>query len=465
MVFCGILVIAFLFQGDAVLAESSEAKEYLPLDKRGIPLLALFVPMQVILFAGMIDWHNLWKRIHLDFISINLGLFAAFFLWAKGEFIVSVIILVITFAYTLTVLVRRILDKDPQTLRPSLPTWFFVSAIIIFLPLYALFGFIFPVSDVGESGITGASLLRSGEAVYGNFPDVPDQMGSSYGPLTYLFYVPFDFLSPWANEGLPNFMGARYGNLLLLFLILGTVFLIGKKFYNTRGALLATFAFLSFPGNLVPVGFVSNDLLFAWTLLLTLLFAGKPAARGVLTGISVMTKWFSIPLAPLFSKIDAKGVRTLQKAEWIKSPRELFTNNKTIFWPLFALTAGLWLLLGQSISLDRGSFLDNTFGAQFAVESPFVLWSYLPEAKVFLQPVLILLALSSALVPLFMRQKISVGLAAAGATITLILLQMSLNDWFYTFVIWFYPLLVFALLKEPQWGRSEKEPQRQSGER
>ena len=67
------------------------------------------------------------------------------------------------------------------------------------------------VIDVGYAGVVGADRITNGAADLrrGAFPDdVPT--GDTYGPASYVAYVPFELAMPWSGEwdGLPAAHGA-----------------------------------------------------------------------------------------------------------------------------------------------------------------------------------------------------------------------------------------------------------------
>ena len=66
------------------------------------------------------------------------------------------------------------------------------------------------VIDVGYAGVIGADRIADGDGLYG--PGFADDVehGDTYGPLTYLAYVPFEQALPWSGawDDLPAAHGA-----------------------------------------------------------------------------------------------------------------------------------------------------------------------------------------------------------------------------------------------------------------
>jgi hypothetical protein len=89
---------------------------------------------------------------------------------------------------------------------------------------------------------------------------------------------------------------------------------------------------------------------------------------------------------------------------------------------------------------------DRTISFQSSRGSPFSVWGYPggfgATAQHVWQAFAALLAVVLALVP---RRRDAAGLAAICAAI-LIALQMGVTHWFYLYIVWFFPLVMLALL-------------------
>jgi hypothetical protein len=92
-----------------------------------------------------------------------------------------------------------------------------------------------------------------------------------------------------------------------------------------------------------------------------------------------------------------------------------------------------------------GTFWDHTIGFQSDRGSPFSIWGLwggLDALQSVVQYAAIAFALALAFVP---RRRTLVQVAAFGAAV-LIALQLSLTYWFYLYIVWFFPLVLVALL-------------------
>jgi hypothetical protein len=115
------------------------------------------------------------------------------------------------------------------------------------------------------------------------------------------------------------------------------------------------------------------------------------------------------------------------------------------FLAAFAATAAIVLL---PVALAKGglhTFYDRTLGYQGDRGSPFSIWGLygglgFPQAAVKIGG--LLLALLVAFVP---RRRDIVTLAALSAAV-IIALQAGITHWFYLYIVWFFPLVLVALL-------------------
>ena len=104
--------------------------------------------------------------------------------------------------------------RPPGGRRPAfggwLPTWLLATLLVAALALrFGLNAFDSNVIDVGYAGVIGADRIAHGETPYGN---MPSDCGTcdTYGPLTYVSYVPFELAQPWEGrwDSLPAAHGA-----------------------------------------------------------------------------------------------------------------------------------------------------------------------------------------------------------------------------------------------------------------
>jgi len=270
------------------------------------------------------------------------------------------------------------------------------------------------VIDVGYSGVIGADRLTSGERLYGAFP-LDNARGDTYGPVTYLAYVPFELAFPWSGtwDDLPAAHAAAIAFDLATAALL---YALGRRL---RGPVLGTlllYAWATYPFTLLVQASNANDALVAALVTLALLAPAGSAGRGAAVALAGLTKFAPLALAPLLLA---------------HRPRALLA---------FAAVAGLALLLVG----DLGRFWDRTLGFQGGRDSPFSVWSLwgLDAAQLAAQAGAVALALAVAVLP---RRRDDVVVAALAAAV-LVAIQLALDHWFFLYLVWFVPPALVALL-------------------
>jgi hypothetical protein len=181
----------------------------------------------------------------------------------------------------------------------------------------------------------------------------------------------------------------------------------------------------------------TNDALIAALCVWTIVAAQRPVTRGVLIAAAALTKFVPVLLAVQFL-----GVRRGR-------PRYVLTLvaalGGMLTWPL--ITSGVGQFLGSTLGyqlIQRGG------GLQFSI------WTFMPHVAIVARPVLaaalVLLALSPLLRPPVQDARQHAALAAA----LLIGAQLLLGYWFYNYLIWFYPLVLVAVIQPPREHRDAK---------
>ena len=117
----------------------------------------------------------------------------------------------------------------------------------------------------------------------------------------------------------------------------------------------------------------------------------------------------------------------------------------------FGLAFGLTtfaLLLWPALDPGLSTVYDRTIAYQAGRDSPFSIWgqaAWLEPLRIALLAGVAILALALAWRP---RQKQLFQVAALGAAL-LIGLQLTMQHWFYLYIVWFYPLLLVAMAAGP----------------
>ncbi|HEX6602394.1 MAG TPA: hypothetical protein VF030_07090, partial [Solirubrobacterales bacterium] len=308
--------------------------------------------------------------------------------------------------------------------------------------------------DVGYAGVVGADRIAHGEPIYDNFPD-DISSGDTYGPVNYLPYVPFELIWPWTGEwdDIPAAHGAAvlFDVATFILLILLAIRIRPGPNGHRLAATLA-FGWAAYPYTAYVLESNSNDSLIAALLVATLLFAAKPLARGALLAAATWAKFVPAVLAPMYLTYNSGPSST---EGWPSIQRRTPFGRPAILFTLAFLLVTVVVLLWPALDPGLQTFYDRTIGSQAGRESPFSIWGQasLDPLRTALLILTGALSVALAFVP---RRKSLVQLAALSAALV-ILLQLTLQHWFYLYVVWFYPLLLIALAALPA-RRSQPDP-------
>jgi hypothetical protein len=357
------------------------------------------------------------------------------------------------------------------------PVWLLVAATVF------LAGFRFGLNlqgsnviDVGLSGVIGAQrIVEQGEMPYGHMPtddgkecgepdsegyvreriqtngrcETADERGDTYGPVSYLAYVPGVVAFGWS--GMWDFLPAAHFTSLLWdgLALLGMGFL-GYRFGGARlGATLA-FAWAAYPFTQYVSSSNSNDAIMPAVLVWGLVFVTSPAARGLAVGLGAWAKFAALLLVPL----------------WASYPRALRRpRGQAVFLGgfLLATALGFWVLLLEPDPLHAARvFWDRTFGWQLTRPSPFSIWDWdeypgFPDLHL-VQSILKAVLLGAAvLLGFFPRRRNVLQLAALSGAL-LIGFEAVLTHWFYLYIPWFFPFVAFAVFMPAALREPVREP-------
>ena len=390
----------------------------------------IWIPLTLLFLAAFIDPRKPFRVLHLDLLVLaGFGVSLAFFNDAQIGVSVPIIfpLLAYLLARMLWVGVRSRPERDPERrIVPLVPvTWLAIAVVFLLGFRIGLNVTNSNVIDVGYSGVLGADKLAGGQPLYGGWPK-QDEHGDTYGPVTYAAYVPFvkalGFSGRW--DDLPAAHGAAIAFDLLSVLLL---LLVGRRIRGPDLGWALAFAWCSFPFTLYVANCNSNDALVSVFVLLALYVAAAPVQRGAAVALGGLTKWATLALGPLFALHHRSGWRTVAA---------------------YCLAFGACLMLAVTPIAAHGQSLsfvyDRTLGFQADRGAPFSIWGLygLDSGQRIWQGGAVVLALAIAVVP---RRRDIVGLAACAAAV-IIALQMGATYWFYLYLVWFFPLVMVALL-------------------
>ena len=409
-------------------------------------------------FRRPLSLHNLDLLVLLSFT-------ASLWFFNRGEIFTSVPLVYPPLVYLLGRMLCVSLRRD-RSWRPPRVLW--PTPVLLVAALFVI-GFRVGLNleqsnviDVGYAGVIGAErIVAEGQSPYGHFPvrlgeecgepdangvvrdriqtngrcESSNEHGDTYGPINYLAYAPAYAALGWSGtwDDLP----AAHASALIF--DLATMFglaLVGWRFGRARLAAILVFAWAAFPFTQYVSSTNANDALVPALLVFGFWAATSAPARGFFLGLAAWTKFAPLVLAPL----------------WLSYPRGLGRPRPAaLFVGGFALASalGFWVLLLEPDPIGAARvFWDRTFGWQLGRESPFSPWDwerYRYPGLGWLRSTLRGLLLAGVLlVAVFPRRKSPLQLAGLSAAL-LIGFQLTLTHWFYLYIPWFFPFVLFVM--------------------
>ena len=257
----------------------------------------------------------------------------------------------------------------------------------------------------------------------------------TYGPLTYVSYVPFELAQPW--EGTWDSLPAAHGAATLFdVLCIAGMLALGWSISGLRLGIGLALAWSAFPFTAFALETNSNDSLVAAALIWGLVLFRHPLGRGLLLGLALASKFAPVVLLPLWSRRPfprgGGGLREL--AAYI------------------AGLAGAVVLTGWVLLLDGldgvTAFWSRTIGYQLDRDSPFSIWGQHPGLRP-LQIALMVLVGVAALAVLRWPRRLDLLTMAALSGALMIGIELTVTHWFYLYLPWFLPFALLAMV--PDW--------------
>ena len=407
----------------------------------------VWIPLSLLFLCGLFDFRRPRKWVHLDLlVLLSFSISHVFF--NAAEIGVSVPLAYPPLVYLLVRMLWVGFRGPGEGLRPSAPVaWLAVATCFLLGFRIALNIADSGVIDVGYAGVIGADKVVHGEALYGEdaFPN-DNPFGDTYGPVNYYLYVPFELVLSWSGDWdeLPA------GHAAALCFDLATVallFVLGRRLRPGRagrdlGVVLA-FAWAAYPYTAYALQANANDALVAALVVGALLVLGSPPARGAIAALAGLTKFAPLALTPLL----AAGPRAALASPDSETGEAPLSSRRLSALVLFALgfVAAATLALVQT-TLDPGlpTFLERTIANQLDRDSPFSVWGQAPSLD-WLQLASQVGAAALALVVAFVPRARSVPAVAALAAAVLIAVQITVDHWFYLYIVWFFAPAITAL--------------------
>jgi hypothetical protein len=407
----------------------------------------VWIPLCLLFIAPFVDVRRPFRLLHLDLlVLLAFGVSHVFF--NRGEIGVSVPLAYPVLLYLLARVSYSGFRPRPRSgpLVPHLPL-LAVALGLAFLVTFRIGLNVVDanVIDVGYAGVVGADRIVDGDQLYGEGFSDDVERGDTYGPVNYLFYVPFEQALRWSGnwDDLPAAHGA---SIAIDLLVIGGLLLLGRRLRpgregNALGVALA-YGWAAYPYSTFVLESNSNDSLVALACVGALLAftmarrAPAGAWGGVAVGLGAAAKFVPLALAPLFAR---------RAPLWFGAA--LLLTLAAVILP-FVPDGGLRELY------------DRTIGYQASRPSPFSIWGQV-ESLDWLQLAVKIGTAALALLVAFVPRRVDARAVAALGAAVLIALQLTATHWFYLYIVWFVPFVLVALFAEHRAlpGARERAPE------
>jgi hypothetical protein len=387
------------------------------------------VPFSLLFLLAFFDPRRLRSLRHLDALAV-LAFLVSYELFAHGDLMPAVWLVYPPLLYLLARL-GRIGFSARITSRARLAPLLSLRTLAIGVPL--LLGARIALSllghqeiDVGYQSVIGASRILHHLPIYWNDPN----HGDTYGPVTYLTYVPFDLIFPWAGS-LGKVYAADAAAIFFDLATVGGLVLLGRRLRSgaagIRLGLILAWAWAACPFTVIGLIEHTNDALISLLSVLVLLTLTSATVSGALLGLAAAAKFSPAGLLPLIAAGRQRG----KKGALI---------CVISFTAVLALAIFAWLP-------PRGLayFWQRTIGFQMTrpdVFSPWALHPGLHPIQVALEVGAVALAGVVAFLP---RRRGLVEVCALAGAVTLAI-QLPATHWFYYYILWFLPFALVAML-------------------
>ncbi|HET6831074.1 MAG TPA: glycosyltransferase 87 family protein [Solirubrobacterales bacterium] len=390
----------------------------------------IWIPLCVLFVLPFFDPRRPFRLLHLDLLVL-LSFSISLFFFNKGEIVTSVPLVYPALGY---LFVRMLIAGLRPRARPGpLLPWLGARWLLVAGAALLIFRIVLNIADsqvidIGFANVVGADRIADGLGVYdGQFTPLIDR-GDSYGPLSYISYVPFELVFPW-HGGLESLPAAHAAAIVFDLAIVALLFTVGRRLRDGRegrdlGIALA-FAWLAYPFTLYALNANGgNDALVAALLLAALLTFASPLGRGLGIALAAAVKFGPLGLAPLFAA----------------GPGERRLRSTLIF---AAVLVAVWAAVLLPLLPDGGfrELYDRTFGYQASRGSPFSVWGLEPSLGWLQDAARVLPVVLGAALFFIPRRRTALQAAALGAAV-LIATQVGSTHWFYFFLLWWVPYVL-----------------------
>jgi len=452
---------------------------------KSINRLDVWLALCAVFLLGLVDWRRPLSLRTLDLVAL-LSFSVSLWFFNDGDVFTSMALVYPPLLYLLARMAWiGARGRGPSARAAVWPVWILVAATVF------LAGFRIGLNledsnviDVGYAGVIGAHRIVNGEMPYGHMPEQgklrkcgdadaegevreriqtngrcesSNERGDTYGPVSYLAYVPGFALLGWSGKW-DELPAAHFTSIALDLLVMLGLLLVGRRFGGLRLALALAFAWAAYPFTQYVSSSNTNDALPALLLVWGFWLASSDFARGAFGALAGWTKFGTLIVAPLWASYP----------DGLRRPRgfALFGAGFVV-----ATLGSFWVLLLEPDPLHAARvFWDRTLGWQLGRESPFSIWDWgqyhaagIPDLHLVQTPVIGLVLAASVAVAFRPRRKSPLQLAALTGAL-LLAFELVLTHWFFLYIPWFFPFVAFAVLapsgRRPSGEEEAVEPER-----
>jgi hypothetical protein len=410
-------------------ADTLLARGYEPSMGRSLNRPWIWLPLAALFLLPFVDPRRPFRLVHLDLlVLLAFGVSQLYF--NRGEVDASVPAVYPPLVYLLARTLLAGLRPRGRS-EPLIPfartSWLVVGLVLLVCFRVGLNVVDSNVIDVGYASVVGADRVAHKEELY-----VANAVhGDTYGPVTYLAYVPFELLMPtdgtWGSVPAAHAAALAWDLLTLVGLMLLGARLRRAQEGRRLGVALA-FAWAAYPFTTFALQSNTNDGLVSALLVFALLALASPARRGLLLGLAAAAKFAPVVLVPLFAA--GTGDQPRRRS-----------------WPAFGAAFLGVVALSVLLYLPDGGlreFYDATIGFQLGRHSVFSLWGLHPSLG-WLQSAVKAGALGLAVLVAFVPGRRDLRQVAALGAAVLIAAQLSVDHWFYFYLVWVAPYALVCM--------------------
>jgi hypothetical protein len=426
------------------------------------PLWLMFC---AIFLVGLVDWRRLASVRNVDLFAL-VSLSASLWFFNHGSVWWS---MSLAYPPLLWLLLRCVWIARRDTAPATVSSWpvYVLAAATVFLAGFRA-GLNIRASnviDVGYSGVIGADRIVHGQSPYGHFPqedDLPkcgpadtagevrdrvqanrkcetaNPLGDTYGPVSYLAYVPGYLLFGWSHKW-DTLPAVHFTSILFDLVALAGLAFVGRRLGGPRIGAAAAFAWAAWPFTQYASSSNTNDSIMPALLVWGFAALTSDPARGAFVALAGWTKFASLLLLPLWCGYPVA-----------RRPRRVALT--VIGFVVTTAIVFFVLFLEPSPTHAARVFLHRTVSFQVGRDSPFSIWDWgqyrakgIPDLHLVQRALQIVLVAGSVLLFWFPRRRSPLRLAAL-TSVVLIGFELVLTHWYYPYLAWFFPFVVLALV-------------------